>query len=113
MPHKTLFALAAAGAALLSTGLAVGPAAASDGIGGLAVRHSDLNLASPSGRAALDRRIAFAADQLCGDAWTDILVMQRLARQCQDGVIAGARPQRDALLRGERLAALILRCADA
>ncbi|MFN3944134.1 MAG: UrcA family protein [Allosphingosinicella sp.] len=108
--RNAMFALAACCAAAVATGLAAGPAAAQD-VGGLQVRHADLNLASPAGRAALDRRIAFAAEQACGDPWTDLLVMQRLARKCQDDAVAAARPQRDALLSGERFAAITVRRA--
>ena len=41
--------------------------------------------------AALDRRIARAAQQVCGDPWTAELAMARMARNCRAEAIASAR----------------------
>jgi UrcA family protein len=51
------------------------------------ISYSDLNLASASGKARLDRRIAFATRQICGVTDGDrSLPAERAARACAAGV---------------------------
>lgn len=58
------------------------------------VRTGDLNLASPRGVAALDRRIAAAVSNICGSADTRDLVMSRAVQACRVATRASAADQR-------------------
>jgi UrcA family protein len=48
------------------------------------VRYGDLNLASPQGRAALDRRIRLAAKQVCEVIGLPAIVQRRQVRTCTE-----------------------------
>lgn len=102
MQFRPLILAAAVAAAGLSTFTAVGPAIASDA--GVAVQHDDLNLASASGRATLDRRIDRAARRVCGTALTVELELAGEVNACRADVLASARAQRDALVGGIEVA---------
>ena len=102
--RKTLIAVAAVTAALASTTVAVAPAAAQT-IEVVQVAYGDLNLATASGRASLDGRIAYAARQLCGDYSHLELKFAAQSRDCQQSVIASAQEQ-IAAAPGERFASL-------
>ena len=54
------------------------------------VRFSDLDLASKKGLRTLDRRIAAAADRLCGKKSDLDLRGKRIIRRCRQAVIANA-----------------------
>lgn len=59
------------------------------------VSYSDLNLASAAGKARLDRRIAFAAKQICGTGEGDrSLSAERAARACAAAVMKTSDPAR-------------------
>ena len=62
------------------------------------VRYADLNLASPEGRAQFDRRIASAAEALCGSAHSSDLGGQSEVGRCRTATVAGVTRQRDAIL---------------
>ena len=62
------------------------------------VHTADLNLATDSGRRALDVRLARAAREVCGTASDVDLAGQNKARACRANVLADARAK------GERLA---------
>ncbi|MBV9883460.1 MAG: UrcA family protein [Sphingomonadaceae bacterium] len=98
--RSTLLALAATAAATLTLTVAVAPAAAQAVSTSVTIQvpYSDLNLASPTGRAALDRRVFRAATLACGQDMRD-LNMSLLSRACRDDAIAAARGQREAALR--------------
>lgn len=102
---RPILAAAAVAAALAATSLAAGPAVAQS-ITTLPVAVSDLNLATTAGRQTLDGRIAYAARQLCGDYSHLELKWNAMSRSCQAEVIAAARPQRDALVGGQRFASI-------
>ena len=102
--RSTFFALAAVAAATLATGVAISPAVAQTD--SVSVGYGDLNLASPAGRIALDRRIAGAARQVCGEYRPLELKMIALSRACRSGVLAAARGQRTASTAGRQLTAL-------
>lgn len=84
--RKSLFAAAALAAAFAN----IAPAAARTG-GAVEVSYADLNLANPAGRAALDRRIAFAARQVCGQFLNTELKWAELSRACRADVTEAAR----------------------
>ena len=80
------------------------PAAAEPAQGGdiavAIVRTSDLNLAQDEGRRTLDRRLAQAARQVCGEASDFDLEGKTAVRNCVDRTLARARIERNALLAG-------------
>lgn len=94
-PRKTI--IAAAFAVLLNTGLAAAPAAA-QAVDSVTVGYADLNLANAAGRAVLDRRIAHAARQVCGQFAPIELRRNSLSRACQADAIASAEAQRSAIV---------------
>ena len=63
------------------------------------VHTADLNLATSSGRRALDARLAHAAREVCGTAADVDLAGQNKVRACRSSVLADARAK------GEQLAA--------
>jgi len=95
-PRKTILAAAFA-AAFLNTGVAVTPAAAQTA-DSVTISYADLNLANAAGRAVLDRRIAHAARQVCGQFAPVELRRNSLSRACQADVIASAEAQRSAIV---------------
>jgi UrcA family protein len=102
--RSTFFALAAVAAAILATGVAISPAVAQTD--SVSVGYGDLNLASPAGRGALDRRIAGAARQVCGEYRPLELKMIALSRACRADVLAAARGQRSVSAAGRQFSAL-------
>ena len=64
------------------------------------VGFSDLNLASPAGRAAFDGRIDAAARQVCGEYQPLQLKMLSIARTCRTRAIAAAEAQLSQTLAG-------------
>ena len=66
--RNAFLALAATAAAFATTGVGVSPAFAR-GIDVVTVGYSDLNLASETGRRALDNRIDAAIDIVCSDGY--------------------------------------------
>jgi UrcA family protein len=102
--RSSILAVAAV-AAGLATVTAAAPAVAGQ-LASVEVEYQDLNLTNAAGQASLDRRIASAARELCGDYMPVELKWRELSRACQAEVIASAAPQRNALVAGERYAAL-------
>lgn len=90
-------ALAAVAAAAAFQLAAAAPAAAQT-VDTVAVPYADLNLANRIGRDILDRRIAAAATQLCGEFGPLELRWRMDSRACQSATIAAAQPQRDAAI---------------
>ena len=86
MFRSTFLALAAVAAVAVAT-----PAAAQ--ADSVTIGYGDLNLASQSGRQALNRRIDGAADQLCGDVAPLQLKANAMSRTCRADVVADARAQ--------------------
>ena len=67
------------------------------------VHTSDLDLASQAGQRQLDRRLGFAAREVCGTASDFDLEGKNEVRECRDLVLANAREQGQALIaRNER-----------
>ena len=64
----------------------------------ITVGYADLNLSSAAGRNALDRRIANAAEQLCGYAHPLELGWAAAVESCRAETIAATQPQRNAAL---------------
>lgn len=93
--------LAAAAVAACNFGLAAPAFAMPDNT--IAVSYADLDLTAESGRDLLDRRIANAAEQLCGWYQPNELTWAAAVRACQSETIALTQPQRDAAVgvRGE------------
>ena len=102
--RPSVLAVAAVAAGLATASLAAAPAA--EEVSSVEVQYQDLNLDHSAGQAALDRRIAYAARQVCGDYMPIELKWRELSRSCQREVIAAAAPQRDAAVGGQRYAAL-------
>ena len=84
---KALFAATAAGAATL----AVMPAHAElSAPRSIAVPYTDLDLKSEGGQAQLKKRIAFAAEVVCGPADTLSYHSKKSVAGCQDRAVANA-----------------------
>ena len=90
----TRHAAAAVAVGYLALGLAA-PCAAQP-VETINISFADLNLDNLAGRERLDRRIAAAASQLCGDYSLKDLGRASEVRACQEETIADTRPQRDA-----------------
>lgn len=105
MQFRPFILAAAVVAAGLSTVTAISPALAAEA-GGVTVATSDLNLASPAGRATLDARIERAARSVCGTAFINELDYAANVAACRADVISAARAQRDALIGGDTYAEL-------
>jgi UrcA family protein len=90
---KTLLPLAALAAAFLPAPAFAQPPAASTTI---VVRTADLDLGSPAGAAALDRRIRIAVDMACGDASAADLHGRNRVLRCRADTLAAAAVQRAA-----------------
>jgi UrcA family protein len=95
--RPSILAAAALVAGLLNVGIAAAPAfaQASDGI---AVSYGDLNLGNAAGREILDRRIAGAAEQLCGKFSPVELNWAAAVQACRAETIALTLPQRNAAI---------------
>ena len=74
------------------------PATAQGEIATSYVRTADLDLRSYSGRRQLDRRLAFAARDVCGTASDADLEGKNAVRQCVDEVLAKARGESEQLI---------------
>lgn len=99
--RNAFLALAATLAAFATTGIGVSPAFARNAEV-VSVGYSDLNLASPSGRRALDNRIEAAIDLVCSEGETAELRAHALSRACRAEATATAASQRDAAVAGHR-----------
>ena len=98
MSVRTPVLAAAAIAAMIVNVAAVAPVLAQP-MPSVEVHFADLNLGSDAGRTVLDRRIANAADQLCGEARPIELTLNAAVQACRSETIALAQPQRDAAVR--------------
>lgn len=86
---KTLSALAALAVAAAVVVPTVTQAAETDSV---RVSYADLNLTSDFGQGKLQRRIAFAAQVVCGPAdHRDVPFIQKVT-ECRRGTIADAQP---------------------
>ena len=70
------------------------------------VRFDDLNLASPHGRAVLDRRVKAAIVDVCGDPGAQDLHLLAMQKACQRKARAAADAQLLAIGRPDRVLAL-------
>jgi UrcA family protein len=59
------------------------------------VSYADLDLSSPAGQSALDRRIDNAVRQMCGRAFPSDLQTQHQVRQCREQTAAEVQAQRN------------------
>ena len=59
------------------------------------VSFADLDLTSPAGQAALDRRINSAVRQICGRSYPIDLQSHNQVRQCREQTIADVQAQRN------------------
>jgi len=66
------------------------------------VRTADLNLSTEAGRAALTRRIGYAATVVCGRADVRDLVAVQATQGCRTAAIDGAMPQVQLALSGAK-----------
>ena len=62
------------------------------------VRTADLDLGSRDGQRQLDRRLAFAAREVCGSASDVDIAGKNAVRKCRDATLAKAKSERDAVL---------------
>ena len=97
--RSSLLAAAAVAASLATLGVAAAPAVAAEATESVTVSYADLNLTNDAGRAVLDRRIASAAAQLCGDHRVLELRWANAVEACRDATIDSAQAQRDAAVR--------------
>jgi UrcA family protein len=98
MSIRTPILAAAAVVAMIANLAAVTPAL-SQPLESVELSYQDLNLASAAGRNVLDRRIAGAAAQLCGQARAIELSWNAAVQTCRTETIALTQPQRDAAVR--------------
>lgn len=84
--RKTFAALTAAAIAIAGTGA---------NAESISIKYTDLNLASPEGQAALERRIDAAARKVCalGEVQTGTRIRNREARKCYDRAKSQATKQ--------------------
>jgi UrcA family protein len=88
------------GLALAATFVAfAAPALAADRETSARIAHGDLNLATESGVASLDRRIDQALGTLCRDQGVLPLYDQLASAKCRRMAAASVQPQRDALVK--------------
>ena len=85
-PIRTLIPIVLVASAIVSS-----PASAQT----RAVSYADLDLASPAGQAALDRRIENAVRHVCGTAFPIDLQSQRDVRRCRSETRADVQAQRN------------------
>lgn len=76
------------------------------------VRHGDLDLASDTGVAALDRRLASAIRSHCRQVAPYLPHQARARRACHDLARQDIDPQRSAAIRADRLRATQLSARD-
>lgn len=62
------------------------------------IAYSDLNLASPAGQKALDRRFKDALNMVCGYAHEGSTAVQMKNHQCRKRAMAQIEPQRQAAI---------------
>ncbi len=99
---KIIAASAIATAAVIKAVPALAQEAPSQGVS--IVHTSDLDLATPAGRAALDHRLVTAAYEVCGTASDVDLAGKNGARACRADVLAKARAEsRELASRGENI----------
>ncbi len=77
--------------------MAAGPADNSTG-----VHYSDLDLATEDGQAALNRRIAHAADKVCWQADGPTLTDHEQYAACRSTALASAQPKLNAVIASAR-----------
>ena len=95
--RPSILAAAVLVAGLVNVGVAAVPAVA-QAPEGIEVSYADLNLASTAGRQVLDRRIAGAAEQLCGKFSPVDLSFAEAVQACRAETIALTQPQRNAAI---------------
>jgi UrcA family protein len=76
-----MFCNLARAAAIAAALIAAVPAIAG-GAKSVNVSYADLNLASATGKATLERRVARAADRVCGIAYEENLALKEAAKRC-------------------------------
>ena len=96
---KTFPALAALVVATALVTPTVGQAAETNLI---RVSYADLNLVESFGQNQLERRIAYAAETVCGTADPRDLIFVRAVTDCRDGTVADARPAYEAAVASAR-----------
>jgi UrcA family protein len=101
---KTLLIIAGSA---LATGVAIRaapalsqPADSSHEVNVSVVQTADLDLSTRAGQRLLDRRLATAAGEVCGEASDADLKGQNDVRQCRNEVLAAARAKANAILAG-------------
>lgn len=95
--RPSILAAATLVAGLLSLGAIAAPAIAR-APAGILVSYADLNLDNAAGRSVLDRRIATAAEQLCGRFSPVDLNMAAQVEACRSETIALTLEQRNAAI---------------
>ena len=95
---KTFHPIAAATIAVSSALLFAAPLSAETITRTQTVRTADLDLSRPSHVTRLDRRIARAAQDVCGPASTFDVVGQNETRRCRVNLERRLSPQRDRLV---------------
>ena len=94
MSLKTIMSLMIAATTLVPASLAAHQADGASEQQSVRVSFADLNLASPGGRAALDRRLSRAVDQVCGMAEPANLDQAAPIDRCRKAAQASASSQR-------------------
>lgn len=111
MKAITAIALAATVTALV-TGFAAQAMAQDEGPYRAAVSYADLDLASPAGRATLERRVERAVDRVCpARPLPSELDKRATYNTCRKAALTGARQQLAQLYGGRQLAQSAVRVA--
>lgn len=76
------------------------------------VNYGDLNLSTPAGRAALDRRVERAVAKLCPAPPQQELGRQPSYRACQDGARTSASQEMARIYSGQQLAEATVPAGD-
>jgi UrcA family protein len=108
---KNPFAIALVSALITAGGLKAAPAFAETPIAPQTyvsyVQTADLDLSSASDQRTLDRRLAQAAREVCGNPSDVDLVGQNKARECRKDAIENAGATRDAMLAAAKRGAVL------
>ena len=107
---KTLPAL---GALFVASALVVPTVSQAASTNSVRVTYADLNLASDSGRAALNGRISGAARSVCEIEDSRELALASATDNCRSGAIAAAQPAVDAAVAAARIGSVTVMDAAA
>jgi UrcA family protein len=84
--HIVLTAIVALGLGTVAAAAQAGEAA--QGVPTRVVHYADLDLGTPAGEAALHARIRYAADEVCGEQYPQVLKLTAVVKACVNRAVA-------------------------